>query len=78
MTFRMGPIYIIQGEHGPDLMWIRLNDAPKSCFIHGDASRDASVQRRMLGGFCKNSEGKSAVKRKVIISNKLSLSLLNY
>lgn len=41
MTFRMGPIYIIQGEHGPDLMWIRLNDAPKSCFIHGDASRDA-------------------------------------
>lgn len=80
MTFRMGPIYIIQGEHGPDLMRIRLNDAPKSCFIHGNASRDARIQRRMLGGFCKNSgEGeKNAVKRKVIISNKLSLSLLNY
>lgn len=57
MTFRMGPIYIIQGEHGPDLMRIRLNDAPKSSFIHADASRDACAKRRMLAGFCKNSEG---------------------
>lgn len=56
MTFRMGPIYIIQGEHGPDLMRIRLNDAPTLCFIHGDTSRDASGQRRMWAGFCKNSE----------------------
>lgn len=80
MTFRMGPIYIIQGKHGPDLMRIRLNDAATLCFIHGDTLRDASAQRRMLAGFCNNSGdgGKNAVKRKVIISNKLSLSLLNY
>lgn len=57
MTFQLGPIYIIQGEHGPDLMRIRLNDAPMSCFIHGDAPSDASAQRRMRAGFCKNSEG---------------------
>lgn len=64
MTFSMGPIYIIQAEHRPDLMRNRLNDAPKSCFIHPAASRGASTQRQMLRGFYRNIGRKLQIKVK--------------
>lgn len=64
MTFSMGPIYIIQAEHRPDLMRNRLNDAPESCFIHPAASRAATNQRQMLGGFYRNTEIKLQFKIK--------------
>ena len=49
--FSMGPIYIIQAEHRPDLMQKRLNDALKSCFIHRGASWAATTQRQIFGDY---------------------------
>lgn len=64
MTFSVGPIYIIQAERRPDLMWNRLNDAPESCFIHPAASRAATTKRQMLGGFYRNTQIKLQFKIK--------------
>lgn len=60
----MGPIYIIQAEHRPDLMQKQLNDAPESCFIHLAALWAATTQKQILGGFYRNSEIKLMFKVK--------------
>lgn len=54
----MGPIYIIQAEHRPDLMQKQLNDEPEPCFIHLAALWAAMTLKQILGGFQRNCKTK--------------------